>query len=81
MLEKRIEKLEDALTPPGRGITVIRHECETGDDIRRRARKALGADPHRGDILYIVQVPHYGPCPPGRHVHEDAVQVWPIRER
>jgi hypothetical protein len=77
MLERRIEKLEGALTPPGQTVGVVRHECESDEDIRQRVRAALGGDPRQRGVVLIVQTTHYGPCPPHPHVHEGQVQIWP----
>jgi hypothetical protein len=77
MFEKQLEKLEDALTPPGRTVSLVRYDCESEEDIRQRVRAALGGDPRQGDILFIVKVMHFGPCPPHPHAHHDEVKIWP----
>ena len=77
MLEKRVEKLEEALTPPGAILTVERYPCESDDDLHRKVRQALGRPSRQGDLWAVIELQHLGfECPPGPHVHEDEVKIW-----
>jgi hypothetical protein len=69
---------EDPRAPPGLGVSLVRYDCESDEDVHRRVRKALGRAPREGDVLLRVEVQHFGiECPPGPHAQDDdEVQVW-----
>jgi hypothetical protein len=77
-LEKRVERIEQALTPGTVTVCLSKYPCESDGAVRQRALRALGRPFTDGDIQLTLIREWLGfECPTAPHAHEEDAQIWP----
>jgi len=77
-LEKRVERIEQALTPGAVMVCLSKYSCESDEVVRQRAVQALGRPFTDGDIQLTIVREWLGcVCPTGQHSHPEDAQIWP----
>ena len=71
-VKARLKRLEQALKPPGKIISVDRYPCMTDADIEACVRQKLGREPKDGDVLMVVILQCWSDCPDELHTHVEA---------